>query len=158
MLNRRSFIRSTSMLAASTALPSLAFAQSAPLRIELTEGVIEPLPFALPTFVGGGDFGSDISRVVAADLRGTGLFRQIPSEAHISQITDFNAPVSYPDWEAINAQALITGRVEQRADGQLAVQFRLFDVFSGSPLGDGLQFVGPANSWRRMAHNVADQV
>ncbi|ABD53892.1 Tol-Pal system beta propeller repeat protein TolB [Jannaschia sp. CCS1] len=161
MLNRRNFIRTTSALAASTALPGYAFGQSGPLRLEITEGVIEPLPFALPTFlaVGGAeDAAADVSRVIAADLRGTGLFRQIPPDAYISQITNFGAPVAYPDWQAINAQALITGQVEARADGQLVVRFRLFDVFSQAPLGEGLQFVGPADSWRRMAHTVADQV
>ncbi|MBL4628857.1 MAG: Tol-Pal system protein TolB [Roseicyclus sp.] len=161
MLTRRTFIHSTSMLAASSALPGYAFAQTPPLRLEITEGVIEPLPFALPTFIaegGAGDVASDVSRVISADLRGTGLFRQIPQDAYISQVTNFSAPVSYPDWQAINAQALITGAVEQRADGQLVVRFRLFDVFSQAPMGEGLQFVGPADSWRRMAHTVADQV
>ncbi len=162
MLTRRNFIRSTSLLAASTALPGFAFAQNGPLRLEITEGVIEPLPFALPSFIaenaGATDAAADISRVIAADLRGTGLFRQIPPDAYISQITSFGAQVNYADWQAINAQALITGAVEQRADGQLVVRFRLFDVFSQAPLGEGLQFVGSADSWRRMAHNVADQV
>ena len=162
MLTRRTFIRTTTALAAATTLPGLAGAQNAPLRLEITEGVIEPLPFALPSFLPAsgavGDLAADIGRVIAADLRGTGLFRQIPPEAHISQITDFGAPVSYPDWQAINAQALITGAVEARADGQIVVRFRLFDVFSQAPLGEGLQFVGPADSWRRMAHTVADQV
>ncbi|MDZ4096655.1 MAG: Tol-Pal system beta propeller repeat protein TolB, partial [Paracoccaceae bacterium] len=39
---------------------------------------------------------------------------------------------------------------------QIVVKFRLFDVFSGAPLGEGLQFVGTTQSWRRMAHKVAD--
>ncbi len=139
-----------------------AVAQSGPLRIEITEGVIEPLPFAAPTFVAenaaAADAAQDITRVIAADLRGTGLFREIPSTAHISTITNFSSPVQFNDWQAINAQALITGSVEQSANGQLIVRFRLFDVFSQQPLGEGLQFVGSPDSWRRMAHNVADQV
>lgn len=162
MLTRRTFIRSTTTLAAATALPSLGWAQSGPLRLEITEGVIEPLPFALPSFIPetapAGDLAADISRVIAADLRGTGLFRQIPPEAYIQRIGSFNDTISYPDWQAINAQALITGAVEVRSDGQVVVRFRLFDVFSQAPLGEGLQFVGSAASWRRMAHNVADQV
>ena len=40
--------------------------------------------------------------------------------------------------------------------GQLRVKFRLYDVFSGQPMGDGLQFTGTKDSWRRMAHKVAD--
>ena len=132
-----------------------------PLRIEITEGVIEPLPFALPEFIAGNsaatDAASDITRVIAADLVGTGLFREVPRSAHISSVTSFDSPVQWDDWQAINAQALITGSVTMEG-GQLVVRFRLFDVFSEQPLGSGLQFVGSPDSWRRMAHTVADHV
>ena len=141
---------------------ALAAQDTGPLRIEITQGVIEPLPFALPVFVAENatatDAAQDISRVIAADLRGTGLFRQIPADAHISTVTSFNAPIQYNDWQVINAQALITGSVEATSNGQLLVRFRLFDVVSQQPMGDGLQFAGAPESWRRMAHAVADQV
>ena len=32
-------------------LPVIAWAQNGPLRIEITEGVVEPMPFAAPNFV-----------------------------------------------------------------------------------------------------------
>lgn len=138
-----------------------ALAQNGPLRIEITEGVIEPLPFAVPNFVPttpeADGIASQLARVVAADLAGTGLFREIPAEAFISQVSDFNAPVQFPDWKAINAQALITGAVAV-SGGRLTVQFRVYDVFSGAELGSGLQFAGSAAGWRRMAHKVADAV
>jgi TolB protein len=140
---------------------SPALAQSGPLRIEITDGVIEPLPFAVPDFVaengGATELARDIARVVAQDLEGTGLFREIPASAHISGVTSFDAPVAYADWKAINAQALITGAVSASGD-RVSVKFRVFDVFSGQPLGEGLQFAGSAQGWRRMAHKVADQV
>ncbi len=132
-----------------------------PLRIEITEGVIEPLPFALPVFEAetgdAGGLAAQISQVVSADLSGTGLFREIPPEAFISQISSFAAPVQYADWKAINAQALITGAVSVQGN-QLSVKFRLYDVFSGAELGDGLQFTGTTEGWRRMGHKVADAV
>ncbi|MBK5945429.1 Tol-Pal system beta propeller repeat protein TolB [Rhodobacter veldkampii DSM 11550] len=136
-----------------------ALAQQGPLRIEITEGVIEPLPFAAPTFVAengeAAQFAADITRVIAADLAGTGLFREIPENAHISRVSSFEAPVSYADWKAINAQALITGAVAV-SGGRVSVKFRLYDVFSGAELGDGLQFAASTASWRRLAHKVAD--
>jgi len=143
------------------ALPAVA-QSNGPLRIEITEGVIEPLPYAVPDFVSdnsaGADFGRRIARVIASDLSGTGLFREIPNEAHISRITSFESPVQYADWKAINAQALITGAVSVDNAGKLVVRFRIYDVFSGQELGSGLQFVGTQEGWRRMAHKVADQV
>lgn len=138
-----------------------AVAQTGPLRIEITEGVIEPLPVAIPDLVAetarSVQMGQQIARVIAADLTGTGLFREVPSSAFISQINDFGAAVQYADWKAINAQALVTGAVRVQG-GQVRVQFRVYDVFSGAELGDGLQFVGASDGWRRIAHKVADAV
>ena len=150
----------TLMLAAIVAVMTLPSVGRAELNLELKDGVIEPLPFAVPDFVaengGAGEYASQIARVVAADLTGTGLFREIPKNAFISNITNFNSPVQYADWKAINAQALIVGAVTMGSGGRLTVKFRLFDVFSGAPLGEGLQFGGTTKSWRRMAHKVAD--
>lgn len=132
-----------------------------PLRIEITDGVIEPLPFAVPDFVPSGsaaaDYANNLSQVIAADLSGTGLFREIPASAYISRVTDFSAPIQFADWKAINAQALITGAVNV-SGGKATVQFRVWDVFSGAELGNGLQFAGSVDGWRRMAHKVADEV
>ncbi len=142
-------------------LAQSATAQQGPLRIEITEGVIEPLPFAVPDFVSdnasAAKYGAQLSRVIAADLAGTGLFREIPAKAFISPITDFGAPIKYADWKAINAQALIAGAVTV-SGSRLTVQFRVYDVFSGAELGNGLQFVGKTDGLRRMAHKVADAV
>ncbi|NYS24035.1 Tol-Pal system protein TolB [Rhodobacteraceae bacterium 2376] len=139
-----------------------AFAQSSgPLRIEITEGVIEPMPFAVPAFVAensaGQQFSDQLSRVIAANLSNTGLFREIPASAHIARITSFDAPVQYSDWRAINAQALITGAVSVQGN-RMSVKFRLFDIVSGRQMGDGLQFQGSTDAWRRMAHKVSDAV
>lgn len=136
-------------------------AQSKPLRIEINQGVIEPMPIAVPKFVvagnGSNEYAEQITSVIVADLAGSGLFREIPASAHISGISNFDAPVQFADWKAINVQALITGSVSVNGDN-LTVQFRLFDVFAQSALGDGLQFQASKSSWRRMAHKVADAI
>jgi TolB protein len=98
-----------------------------------------------------------LARVIAADLQGTGLFREIPSSAYISSVSDFGAAIQYPDWKAINTEALVTGAVNVSGDN-LTVKFRLYDIFSGVELGNGLQFQGTTEGWRRMAHKVADAV
>ena len=146
---------------AALALRPFAAAAQAPLRIEITEGVIEPMPFAAPGFVpdsgASGDLAARITRVVADDLAGTGLFREIPAQAHIGRVTSFDAPVAFADWKAINAQALVTGAIGASGD-RAQVRFRLWDVFAQAPLGEGLQFDGSAANWRRLAHKVADAV
>ncbi len=151
----------TSLFIGLTLLSAPVFAQSGPLRLELDQGIIEPLPFAVPNFVPdsptAAQYAQDISRVVAADLTGTGLFREISSDAFIGQVTSFEAPLQFADWKAINAEALVTGAVNVSGK-KLTVRFRVWDVFSGQELGSGLQFAGTTDGWRRMAHKVADQV
>ena len=151
----RILILLTSLLLATAAV-------SAQLRIKITEGVVEPLPFAAPSFIAenaaGAEYAKMLADVVAQDLTGSGLFRAIPEAAHISKITSFSSPVQYSDWKAINAQALITGTVSGSATGQITVKFRIYDVFAGAELGKGLRFTGSADGWRRMAHKVADVV
>ena len=151
----RILILLTSLLLATAAV-------SAPLRIKITEGVVEPLPFAAPSFIAdnaaGAEYAKALADIIAQDLTGSGLFRQIPEAAHISKITSFASPVQYSDWKAINAQALITGTVSGSATEQITVKFRIYDVFAGAELGKGLRFTGSADGWRRMAHKVADVV
>jgi TolB protein len=161
----RRFTAITCALAAVVTLGSGAqtalYAQE-PLRIEITQGVIEPLPIAVPDFIAGSaqaaTLAKQISDVVAADLVGTGLFREVPDSAYISKITSFDSPVQYADWKAINVEGLVTGAVDVDASGNLSVKLRVFDVFSDGQLGEGLQLAGSTNSWRRIAHKVADVV
>ena len=145
---------------ASLTLPAAAQSRG-PLRIEITEGVIEPVPVAIPDFVAetgnAQQYAGQLARIVANNLAGTGLFREIPASAHIARVTRFDAPVSFSDWRAINAHALVTGAVALQG-GRLVVKFRLFDVVSGQQMGEGLQFAGDVGSWRRMGHKVSDAV
>ena len=152
------------LLAAALVMPGLALAQSGPrtFKVDVVGGVVEPLPVAIPAFLAesqaAAEVAADLGSVVISDLVSTGLFRAIPPDAFISTPTSFNAQPAYPDWKAINAQALLVGSAAITSDNQLVVKFRLWDVFAQAPLGDGLQFAGSINSWRRMAHKVADAV
>lgn len=134
-------------------------AHSEPLRLVITDGEIDPMPYAVPSFEAenaeAAQVAADVTRLVAEDLSGTGLFREIPASSFISQHSAFAQTVAYADWRAINAQALITGAVFVSGN-QMTVKFRLYDVFSGAELGGGLQFAGTVDGWRRMGHKVAD--
>ena len=136
-------------------------AETKPLMIEITQGVIKPMPIALSQFSAIGDttpqYVDQITSVIMADLVGSGLFREIPRSAHVSANTNFNNPVRFSDWRVINVDALITGSVNIQGD-KLILQFRLFDVFAQKPLGKGLQFQASIGNWRRMAHKISDAV
>ena len=136
-------------------------AETKPLMIEITQGIIKPMPIALSQFTAIGDttpqYVDQITSVIMADLVGSGLFREIPRSAHVSANTNFNNPVKFSDWRVINVDALITGSVNIQGD-KLILQFRLFDVFAQKPLGEGLQFQASIGNWRRMAHKISDAV
>ena len=108
--------------------------------------MIEPLTFAIPIFeaenLEAAAVATEISRIVAADLISSGLFREIPSNRFISRRTTFAEAVRYPDWRAINTQALMTAAVKTTSSGRLTVKFRIFDIFSGVQLGSGMQLGG----------------
>lgn len=149
-------IRLLSVLAVLLGAPPLV---AQPLEIELSQGVFEPSPFAIPTFdvetPGAEATALDVSRLIARDLTGTGLFAEIPSDAYISTPAGFSGTPNFADWRALNARALIRGSVALQS-GQLIVKFRVYDVVTGGELGEGRQLVAPATGWRRIAHMVSD--
>ncbi|MGB0905394.1 MAG: Tol-Pal system protein TolB, partial [Mangrovicoccus sp.] len=59
--------------------------RSGPLRIEITEGVVEPLPMALVDFLPASEaeteLAAQVSRVVQSDLESSGLFKFLDSDA-----------------------------------------------------------------------------
>ncbi len=154
------FALALSLIGAKTA-PAVAQEARPPLRITITEGVSEPVPIAIPPFIAEGPgaqrLAEDIPGVIGADLAGSGLFRVLPPEAHLARITSFDARVSYDDWRAINAQGLVTGAVSVSGD-RVTVKFRLYDVFAGQPMGEGVRFSASRRQWRRIAHKIADAV
>lgn len=132
-------------------------AQDEPLRIEITEGTVAPMPIALRFEAAGetGELAAQIAAVIEADLVGTGLFSM--PEVTDAPPTRFDRVVDYIGWKAAATEALVTGSVTEE-DGKIVVRFRLFDIFAGQPLGDGMQFDAPREGWRRAAHKIADQI
>ena len=129
----------------------------ADISIDVNQGAVQPLPIAIPTF-GGLPAGADISGVVTADLDRSGLFRPLDQATFRAAAPDVSqAPASFDPWKAISAQALLVGQVSSAADGRLNVDFRLWDVYAGDQLL-GLQLTATPDSWRTIAHQIADAV
>lgn len=132
------------------------------LELDITEGVLEPLPIAISPFAGDTAIaqqrGREIADVVSADLERSGLFRPIDRRAFIQTPEQLRGLPRFADWRIINAEALVTGTVTGGQDGgTLEVEFRLWDVFAGVQMR-GLRFATSTDNWRRVAHQIADQV
>jgi len=149
------------MLSAGSATLALAQAQparSGPLEVDITQGTLNPIPIAVPTFLGADpDIAAEVSLVVAADLERSGLFRPLDPASYLEKIRDINKAPRFSDWRAIRADALAVGKVERTGDGRIQAEFRLWDVASGKQLS-GQRFATDAGNVRRVGHIIADQI
>ncbi len=127
------------------------------VEIDINKGNVEPLPIAVTDFISNDDIGRQISEVISADLRRSGLFAPIDPNAFIQKITNPDVAPRFEDWRVINAQAIVVGRVTREADGRLKTEFRLWDTFAAQQL-IGQQFFTQPENWRRVAHIIADAI
>lgn len=127
----------------------------ATLELNVNKGNVEPMPIAIPDFQGG--LGPQISEIVTADLKRSGLFAPIDRAAFVEKITNPDATPRFEDWKVINAQALVTGSVSKEADGRIRAQYRLWDIFGNQQLAGEQFFANDANQ-RRVAHIIADAI
>lgn len=157
-------LASTALVAVLAAAPASA---QAPIRVDITGGISQPMPIAIPAMptpapvsTAAGDtatLGRQVAEVVSADLKNSGLFAPLGPNAL--------GPVSFPQvtapdfakWTASGAQALVQGFVQANGDGTLTVGCYLYDVFASQELTRQGFIVTPAN-WRRAAHKCADTV
>jgi TolB protein len=147
--------------AATAAAGSLLRPAGAVLSIDVTQGNIQPIPIAIPDFLGGGandgDAARNVSQVIAANLKRSGLFAPINPAAYIEKVSNIDALPRFADWRTINAQALVTGRITRQSDGRLKSEFRLWDVASSEQLTGAQYFTAP-DIWRRVAHIISDAI
>ncbi|MEM9169192.1 MAG: Tol-Pal system beta propeller repeat protein TolB [Pseudomonadota bacterium] len=147
-------------LAGATVAASAPSAQ-ARVKIDITQGSVEPMPIAAPNFIGADDpraqLGRDITGVVMADLERSGLFSVIDQRAYIENLDSVNTRPKFADWRIINANVLVVGEVRDIGDGRIEVATRLWDVTANEQI-EAVAFKTPAENWRRAAHKVADLV
>ena len=133
----------------------------AAVEIDITRGNIDPVPVAITDLYSQvpetARVGADISGVVISNLARSGLFKPLDKKAFLQKPEALLVQPRFGDWRVINAQALMTGRVEMQSDGQLKVEFRLWDVFAGEQM-TGLVYKTTPRNWRRIAHIISDAI
>nr|WP_094076565.1 Tol-Pal system beta propeller repeat protein TolB [Notoacmeibacter marinus] len=155
MMNRFFRLLTRTGLAAAAGLWLVLPAQAV-VEIDVNRGTVEPLPIAITDFLSEDGLGKQVSEVIAADLARSGLFRPIDSAAFIQQIDNPDQSPRFQDWTAIDAQALVTGRIVPDG-GRLRAEFRLWDTYGQSQI-IGEQFFTTPENWRRVAHIIADTI
>ena len=130
----------------------------AQLRGTQTQGTIAPIPIAVPEFTGpDAKLAQEISNVVAGDLGRSGLFQPLDRASFLERNVNVNTAPRFPDWRAVQAQALVVGNVVSDGGGKVTAEFRLWDVATGRQLA-GQRFSTGQVNWRRVGHIIADQV
>jgi TolB protein len=131
------------------------------LEVDINKGQVDPIPIALPNFSGGDQksqqYGIDITTIIGTNLERSGLFRPLPQNSYLEQVTDFNAAPSFVNWQTIQARALVTGQASVMGDGRIRADFRLWDVYAQNQIV-ALQFVTSERNWRRIGHLISDAI
>jgi TolB protein len=128
----------------------------AELTIDIVGGAAQQIPIAIVPFAQPGAQVDALSTVIGADLRRSGLFRLLETRGVANQPHDLEE-VKYPEWAALQAQALVIGKVEPQAGGRFKVSFRLLDIPKQGSLA-GLEYdIAPAQM-RSTAHKIADVI
>jgi len=131
------------------------------LRIDITQGRVDPLPIAVAAFTGEGieatQTGRLMNEIISTNLERSGLFAPIDPNAFIQSDLAFDAVPRFGDWRQINAQALIHGRVTIPAPGQFRIEYRLWDVFAEQYM-TGTSLTAISQSLRRAAHIISDMI
>jgi TolB protein len=155
---RRQMLSGMASAGALIGLQGTALAQK---RIPITEGEFAPVPIAIPNFAAGtpgdAEVGVGVTQVITNNLKRSGLFAPINQAAYLEKQINIDAAPNFNNWKAINAQALVVGRMTRQANGRVRAEFRLWDVNTGQQLA-GESYDTSADYWRRIAHIISDKI
>jgi TolB protein len=117
-----------------------------------------PTPQDTPTAAGTTTaLGRQVAEVIAADLRGSGLFKPAgPAGIKSVAYPEVTTP-DYSHWSGAGAEALVQGFVRANANGELTVGCYLYDVSLQTELMRQGYAIAPRD-WRRAAHKCADAI
>lgn len=126
------------------------------VKITVTGGNFVPLPIAIPDFASSDlAFGREVSDIVRANLRRSGLFALVDPASLPQQIGDVSATPDFAGWRATGSDALVMGQVERV--GQVQSSVRVWDTQAAAQVV-GKSYTTDAASHRRIAHQVSDAI
>jgi len=131
----------------------------AQLKIEITNGVTDPVPIAVVQFARAVpvDGGLDVAGVIQHDLAGSGRFRALSGPRLPTSTPTRADDVVAAEWKNAGADYVVVGRVTSIDAGQVAVDFDLVNSLTGQRVVTQ-RFVGVPSALRNAAHRVSDVV
>lgn len=134
----------------------------AEMKITVGAGNVQAMPIAVPAFYGdtasNQDVGRQMAEVITQNLKRSGLFAPVDPRAFIQDVASLSTQgPRFGEWRTLNVQGLVSGMVQNDADGRLRVEFRLWDVFAQSQI-EGMAYMTTTQNWRRIAHIISDVI
>ena len=126
------------------------------VQIVVTGGNFTPLPIAIPDFQSSDPtFGREVADIVRADLARSGLFAPLDPASLPQRVGDVQQQPDFAAWRGASVDALVMGAVER--GGQIQSSVRVWDTQQAAQVV-GKSYGTDAQSWRRIAHIVADAI
>jgi len=127
---------------------------NAALDIEISGGSAQQIPIAIVPFGDASSAKENISEIISADLKRSGLFRVLETRG-MANLPTSASQIKYSEWTALQAQAITVGNVEMVAGGRLKISFQLMDALKQTQLA-GLDYQITPSQARITAHKIAD--
>lgn len=127
---------------------------AAQMRLDVTGVGATQYPIAVGRFESATEVPENITEILRADLRNSGLFKLIDPGFSLSERGD----IDFDTLRSRGADAVVGGSVTRLANGQFDVRFRLTDAVRREVLGTPVSMVANASDLRYAAHKIADYV
>ncbi|MCL4169663.1 UNVERIFIED_CONTAM: hypothetical protein GTU68_040373, partial [Idotea baltica] len=129
------------------------------LKVDITEGNIEPLPIAISGFFSDegveSELAAQIKTIVERDLKSSGLFRIVDDSLFLEKLEVDKVP-QHSLWRKIGTNTMTSGHLEIKGDN-IIVKFRLWDPNLEEQI-EGAIFSMNKKAYRRAGHKIADHI
>lgn len=126
----------------------------AQMRLDVTGVGATQYPIAVGQFESESAVPENVTEILRADLRNSGLFKLIDPGFTLNETSE----IDFDALRSRGADAVVGGSVTQLANGQYDVRFRLTDAVRREVLGTPVSMVASESDLRYAAHKIADYV
>ena len=158
-LSRRRVLAGATGLSFAAAAAGLWSHVGAAPRITITEGNMQPLPIALPDFVGGAlpdpAMARGVTQIITSNLQRSGLFAPIDQAAYIEKITNIDQVAKFEADQRAGAGDRHSWRASRTAG---SAPTSGSGTCSRPSISTGKEYSTPPDNWRRIAHLISDAI
>jgi TolB protein len=153
------------LLLANAVAPLSSEAQSPPatgraddvVRFRITNPGQALYKIAIPAVLGDASAAAVMTEVLSADLGLSGFFKVLDPKSFVADLAKEDVNMAPDAWKPVGAESVIKAKVVN-SGGDLAVEFRLYELIKGEQPVLGKAYRGPLSDTRKLAHLFAAEV